>query len=239
MDLQVRVGIFIFSGLLLAMVIVFLLGGQKQLFERQYSLTATFDEISGLRVGAPVQLAGVRVGVVDQIAFAPSVGEKKVQVRLRINRDTQERIRADSTAAIETQGLLGDKLVAISHGSADQPVLEDGGILSVEERPSIFQLAEKGADVIANVNKASKALARVLEELEKGKMTDELKVASQELRSILQKINRGEGTLGALVNDPSLYYDIRRLFGKVERNRLLRSIIRSRIRDVEKESPSP
>ncbi len=235
---QVRVGIFVFAGVFLAMIIIFLLGGEKQLFKRQYSLTAYFADISGLRVGAQVQLAGVNVGFVEKIAFSQILGEKKVESRLSINREYQERICRDSIASINTQGLLGDKIVAISLGSSEEEVLKDGEIISSEERPSLFTIAEKGGAIMENINNAAKSISRILEPMDKGgvgknfaEIASELRTASKEIREITQKINRGEGTIGALVTDPSLYEDVRRLFGKLERNRLLRSIIRSRIRD--------
>jgi hypothetical protein len=66
-------------------------------------------------------------------------------------------------------------------------------------------------------------------------MASELKNTSRELRQITAKINKGEGTVGAFLQDPSLYYDIRRLFARVERNKILTHIIRSRVRDLELE----
>jgi len=253
---QIRVGIFVFAGVFLAMVIIFLLGGEKQLFKRQYTLVSSFKDISGLRPGAQVLLAGVGVGMVDRIAFSEALGDKKVEVRLAVNKEYQERIRRDSIAAINTQGLLGDKIVVISLGSEAEEILKDGDVIQSEERPSLFTIAEKGGAIMDNVNNAAKAVTHILGEVEKGEgllhtliyeteerpvardfsqMAKELRVASRELREVLQRINRGEGTVGALVADPSLYYDLRRLFGKLERNRLLRHVIRSRIRDLEME----
>lgn len=253
---QMRVGLFVFAGVFLAMVAIFFLGSNKQLFKRQYNLTTTFEDISGLRVGGQVQLAGLVVGMVDRISFAQVLGDKKVQVRLNINKEFQERICSDSLATINTQGLLGDKIIFISPGNPDKSVLQDGDFLPSEERPSLFTIAEKGGDIMDNINKASKELIQVLQEIEKGdgllhtlvyesksrpvgqdfsETAKELKVASKELKEILQKVNRGEGTIGALLADPSVYNDIRRLFGKLERNNLLRHVIRSRIRDLELE----
>lgn len=257
---QVRVGLFVFAGVFLAMIIIFLLGGEKQIFTRQYALKASFEDISGLRVGAPVQLAGVRVGMVDRIDFGAEPGEKKVLVRLSIDREFQERIRRDSVASINTQGLLGDKIVSVSLGGPDQEILKEWEMIQTEERPSLFAIAEKGGDIMNNLNRAAKAVTSVLEEVEKGggllhtliyeseerpvgkdfsEMAKELKTASRELREILQRVNRGEGTVGALLKDPGVYEDIRRLFGRIERNKLLRHIIRSRIRDLEREEGPP
>ncbi len=249
---QVRVGIFVFAGVFLAMATIFLLGGERQLFKRQYRLKANFTDISGLRVGAGVQLAGVNVGTVERIIFSPEINQKKIEVRLSISRDFQERIRQDSTVSIHTQGLLGDKIIFISVGSPNQPVLDDWAEILSADKGGLSNLAETGDDMIKDAQRAVQSLGRILTEVEKGhglvhsliyetdqqpmgrdfaELTSQLKEASRELNQILKKINKGEGTVGALLQDPSLYYDIRRLFSKVERNKILTHIIRSRVKD--------
>ncbi len=239
---QIRVGLFVFLAVFLAMIVIFLLGNEKQLFKRQYTVVASFENISGLRVGAQVQLAGVGVGMVERIAFSPEPGEKKVEVRLSLNKEYQERIRRDSVAAVVTQGLLGDKIISISIGTPDQEILKDGDLIQAEERPSLFAVAEKGGEIMKNIDSAAKTLTRVLQEVEKRPIVDDvtqmasdLRVAAKELRLILEKVRKGEGTIGALLTDPSLYHDLRQLFQKVERNKILTHIIRSRVRDLESE----
>lgn len=256
----VKVGIFVFAGVFLAMAVIFVLGSEKQFFKRQYSLVAYFEDISGLRVGAQVQLAGLGVGMVERIALGQDLEDKKVRVRLSINKEFQDRIRKDSVATITTQGLLGDKFVSVSLGSPEKEILKEGDLLASEERPSIYSIAEKGGAIMDNIGKAAKSVSKVLDEVEGGKgllhtliyetkdrpvgadfaaMAEHLKFASRDLRHILQKVNKGEGTIGAFLTDPSLYYDIRRLFARVERNKILTHIIRSRVRDLELEEVSP
>jgi phospholipid/cholesterol/gamma-HCH transport system substrate-binding protein len=252
----VKVGIFVFAGVFLAMGVIFMLGSEKQIFKRQYALVTSFNDISGLRVGAQVQLAGLNVGMVEKISFGDELSDKKVEVRLSINKEFQDRIRKDSIAEISTQGLLGDKYVTVSLGTPPNEVLNDGDALASQERPSFAAIVEKSGVFIDNVNKASQSLTKVLDEVKDGQgllhtlvyeseerpvgrdfaeMAKELKGASRELRQIVQKVNKGEGTVGAFLQDPSLYYDIRRLFARVERNKILTHVIRSRVRDLELE----
>jgi phospholipid/cholesterol/gamma-HCH transport system substrate-binding protein len=252
----VKVGIFVFAGVFLAMIVIFMLGSEQQLFKRQYELNTTFRDISGLRVGAQVLLAGLNVGMVEKISLAEALGEKTVQVRLSINKEFQDRIRKDSMAEISTQGLLGDKYISVSLGTPPNEILKDGDALSSQERPSFAAIVEKSGVFIDNIDKAAQSLTKVLDEVKGGQglmhtliyetedrpvgrdfaeMAKELKLASKDLRQIVEKVNRGEGTVGAFLQDPSLYYDIRRLFARVERNKILTHIIRSRVRDLELE----
>jgi len=293
---ELRVGIFVFIALLLGMITLFQVGSKREMFASQYTLYANFQDISGLRIGASVQLAGLDVGYVDDIRFPKDILIREITVVLRINRKYQERIRADSVASINTQGLLGDKYVYISVGSEEEPVLKEKGVIKTKETVSIFALAEKAGEIMDDIGKASKAindmlksvsgekegdlkasmrsLRNTLEQIEKGKgvlhaliydpkgekiisdlgetmtsikeittgvsedtkekaagLVSNLRKASADLKEIMGSIKRGEGTLGMLIRDPSLYNDLRALLGRANRNALMRSVVRATIRE--------
>lgn len=298
---EFRVGLFVAAGLFLAMAIIFSIGGEHRLFESYYSLYASFENISGLRVGAPVQLAGLKVGVVDKIRIPKALDNKKITVDLHILKRYQDRIREDSLATVETQGLLGDKFIFISVGSEAQPMIPDKGILPTKETTSIFSLAEKAGSIMDEIGDASESIKEMLssvkgtkgegdikaivssarktiEQVEKGKgllhgmiydpkgddvvsnlsnalkaasdiaggvekdikgrrggMIGNLREASADIRDIAASIKSGQGTLGKLVNDPSLYDELRALMGHLNRNNLLKAVIRSTIRENDKQ----
>src|SRR5574337_356793 len=94
----------------------YLLGAQARYFEPKYELVAEFTEVGGLTQGATVRLAGVQIGRVTRVMLPEGPGAK-VRVSLSIARRFGDRIRGNSVARIETQGLLGDKIVEISLGS--------------------------------------------------------------------------------------------------------------------------
>src|SRR3989338_6972450 len=79
---QLQVGAFVIVGLALLMMIIFMLGSEKRLFDQQYTLVSWFKNISGLRVGAPVQLAGIHVGTVNQILFGKVLEQTEVKLLL-------------------------------------------------------------------------------------------------------------------------------------------------------------
>jgi phospholipid/cholesterol/gamma-HCH transport system substrate-binding protein len=130
--LQLRIGTFILAGLLVFLAIIYLLGAQARYFERKYDLIAEFSEVGGLIEGATVRLAGVQIGRVTNVTLPPEPGGK-VKVTLTIARRFADRIRRDSEARIVTQGLLGDKLVEITIGTAGAPVLPPGAHLAATE----------------------------------------------------------------------------------------------------------
>lgn len=254
--MQIQVGAFAAIGLLLLMTIVFMLGSEKNIFEKQYTLICRFNDISGLRVGAPVQLAGIHVGTVNQILFDEKE-RKKVKLILRITKGYQERIRKDSTAAIVTQGLLGDKMVFVTVGSPEQDPLQEGDELPTRSPSGFYQILEKGDELIDNANKVAKKIDAILQEVQKGKglihglvydpeggelvhdlaaVGENLNSASLQAAQITRKINQGEGTFGALINDASLFNDMKTLLGKANRNKLIRAVIRETLRTKEEKT---
>ena len=155
---EVRVGLFVLLGMAVVMTVIFMLGSEGRLFERRYTLYTKFKDISGLRVGAPVQLAGLNVGMVDEIQFSTDLEEKEIIVEMGVNRNFQNRIRADSVAAINTQGLLGDKFVFVSVGTENQPVLEADEFIQSAETTPIFALAEKAGKILDDIRERSHRL---------------------------------------------------------------------------------
>lgn len=234
-------------GFLLTMMVIFLMGSEKKFFESHYSIVCFFDNISGLREGATVQLAGINVGSVKKILFETDLERKKVKLVLSISERFQDRIRQDSIASIETQGLLGDKMVFISVGSPEKDILKDGAKITSRPPSDFSKLIEKGDTLLGNVNDVAKDIKDIVGEIRKGKgvihslvydtkgaelLTDfqnlarNLNRVGSNLAQVTDKINRGRGTIGALVNDASLFNDMKTLLGKANRNKLIRAVIR-------------
>jgi phospholipid/cholesterol/gamma-HCH transport system substrate-binding protein len=114
-----------------------------------YDLTAKFDNIGDLKVGAPVSMSGVEMGRVTKIAFDPK--EYKAVVTMRMNARYNQ-IPTDSDAAIYTQGLLGGKFIGLTAGGADT-YLKDGS--QVDFTQSAFVLENLIGQVLANFTKSS------------------------------------------------------------------------------------
>lgn len=251
--MQAQVGAFVIIGLALLMLVIFMLGSEKRLFETHYQLICRFTNISGLRAGAPVQLAGIKVGTVNRILFDDSLEEKKVIIELSISTRYKERIRADSEASIVTQGLLGDKMVFVSVGSPNEPVLKSGEELKSQAPTGFSQLLEKGEGLVDGFAEISAHIEDILGEVRSGKgvlhsiiyddserliqdiqeLSANINQMSAHFEQVAQKINQGDGTLGALINDATLFNDMKTLLGKANRNKLIRAVVRETLRTKE------
>lgn len=179
-----RLGIFIFFGTVLLVLSIFLLGSKEKLFTTTSEVRAHFSQIEGLKSGAPVRLSGYDIGSVSSISFSgDSTG--KVEVKMRIDNDLKHFIHLDSEAAIETEGLVGKKIVTITAGSAEAPVISDGGVIRSKNPVNVSAIIEETQSIMANIKDLSK-----------------------DFSEIFAKINQGEGSIGKLVNDDALYKSV-------------------------------
>jgi phospholipid/cholesterol/gamma-HCH transport system substrate-binding protein len=184
-------GAFIVATLAVLAAGVFIIGSQENLFRATYQLKAQFDNVAGLAVGADVQVGGVHSGNVRRITLPHKPGDKVIVV-MDLDRSTKEIIKSDSVASIETEGVLGDQFVAISFGSAGQAEVEDGE--TIQSVPPL----ELGALLIkanAILDSSQQAIVNTT-------------AATAHLNSVSAKIDSGQGTVGALVNDKQLYNNL-------------------------------
>lgn len=199
---EFRVGLFVSLGLLLMMVVIFMIGSDRQLFQRHYKLYANFESIAGLRVGAPVQLSGYKVGFVDGIRFSSDPNKREIAVVLQINNRYQERIRVDSVATVETQGLLGDKYIYITMGSEAQPMLPNGAILASKETTSIFALADKAGAIMDDIGAAAETINDMIGSVKGAKGESDVKAIVSSLRASVEQVQKGKGLAHAILYDP-------------------------------------
>jgi phospholipid/cholesterol/gamma-HCH transport system substrate-binding protein len=272
-SLEIKVGIFVAAAVALTTAFILALGGDKGLFHRTYILKMQAEESGGLSAGSVVQVAGIQCGNVIAVAFeGPG---STVTINMKIDRKFQERITVGSTAAILTQGALGDKYIMIKPGPAGESV-KDGGLLSAEPSTDllstlgksghrverIFEIMDEAekllkglndrsfsqnlSETAKNLKDATFALNEVMSSVRgSDPNTNKLKRALEHLNSIMEKIDDGQGTLGGLINDPTVHQDLKTILGGAKRSKLLQFLIHQATKggeeaekDKDKEPPS-
>src|SRR5690606_27805090 len=126
----ITVGIFIFIGIVILLLGVFTLGGQKKTSVKTFTLSVVFDDIQGLKTGNNVWFSGVKIGTIKKIQF---YGTSQVQVFLSIEEEAHKYIHRDAKASISSDGLIGNKIVVIDGGSPNFPFIEEGDQLQVNQ----------------------------------------------------------------------------------------------------------
>jgi phospholipid/cholesterol/gamma-HCH transport system substrate-binding protein len=188
MSRSFRLGLFIITTLAILGTCVFLVGRQESRFGANYLVRSDFENVAGLSEGADVRVGGIRAGTIQSIRL-PKSPDGKVVVTMNLSKDTQAIVKQDSIAAIQSEGLLGDKYVEISFGSVDAAGLKGGETIESAPPLDISDLFHK-ADQILDTGQGA---------------LDSIQGASDNINMITAKINTGRGTIGKLINDTTLY----------------------------------
>ena len=125
--MEFLVGIFMIAGFGAFGYLTLQLGEVSLFSSKNYTVIAQFDNIAGVKKGASIQVAGVEVGMVTKIWLDE---DGIANVALDINNDIQ--VSVDSMASVKSQGLIGDKFIAISLGG-DEDLFKDGDVLTETE----------------------------------------------------------------------------------------------------------
>jgi phospholipid/cholesterol/gamma-HCH transport system substrate-binding protein len=205
MSREVRVGLFLVVAFLI-LISLFELLGKETIFGRMVEYRTSFKSIPGLKVGDPVRLAGVDVGTVRDIRVVGA----RVEVLLRVKPGTP--VKTDSIATIKLTSLLGTNFVDLTFGSPAAQISPPGSLLQSSEPPDLntmlVRLNDAAGDIQTLVRQVNEGL---------GKSIEPISSAFQSMDKIAKKIEKGEGTLGRLIADDTLYREIRGIAGNLNR----------------------
>jgi len=190
---RLRVGITVIVATITLIVLIFLMSSTSSIFTRQIHLRSYFDNAEGLRVGAPVRLQGVDIGNVVRIIVNPSKPLTPVEVTLKVNTRYHDFLRKDSTAQLSTAGVLGETYVDINSSEAKQGPAEEGDILPSSNQPDIKDVVRASQTSLQNVD-----------------------VLVRRLDRIVAAIEQGQGTVGKLINDPSMFNRLNATLSEVQ-----------------------
>jgi phospholipid/cholesterol/gamma-HCH transport system substrate-binding protein len=186
-----RLGAFIVVTLAVLAAGVFIIGSKEYLFSPTYKLKTQFDNVAGLTAGADVEVGGVHSGTVISIAL-PHNPREKVTVVMQLDKRTQDIVKKDSVASIETEGLLGNEYVAVSFGSDTQANAQNGDTIASIPPIQMGALLKTASGIL---DSSQAAIANTT-------------AATAHLNAVSAKIDSGQGTVGALVNDKELYNNL-------------------------------
>ncbi len=151
-SIEVKVGVLILVSLGILAAFVLIMGGLS--FEKTYTLYVDFDNPGGLQSGAPVKIAGVKVGKVSELAFMGGKVDPKtnrrtlVRAKLAVEQRVKESVREDADFYVTTQGVLGEQFLAIEPGTPQRPVLAEGSIVKGIDPPRLDLFLAKAYELL-------------------------------------------------------------------------------------------
>lgn len=178
----VVVGVFVFVGILFLIAGILIVGNMRETFNRKMKVVSLFDDVSGLQAGNNVWFSGVKIGTVGSLRF---YGKSQVEVSMKIETKSQQYIRKDAKVKISNDGIIGNKILIIYGGTSAFAEVEEGDTLEVEKTFT-------SEDMINTLQENNKNFLAI----------------STDFKSISKKLAAGDGTIGKLLNDNSVYANI-------------------------------
>lgn len=225
------VGAFVLVGLLLFGTGLFLIGDRRLLFVEQFEINSTFGKVTGLEVGTAVTVAGLAAGEVLEITL-PSRPSDRFHVRMRLREDVRHLIRADSTAGVQTDGIVGNAFIQISVGTDASPPVTAGDTITGIDPIEFADLIQEGRDTFRTVSQeiidlqddVSGAVAALTETVETAngvienvgqdletltatgsRIATDVEGTIADLRVTVNDVGNGQGSIGRLLTDDTLY----------------------------------
>ncbi len=219
---NIRLGLFVAIGTVVLVVALYLIGSNQSMFSSTISISAQFYNVNGLVQGNNVRYAGIDIGTVDKVKIE---NDSSVTVYMVIEKKHSQFIKKNSTAAVGTDGLMGNKLVNINPGSGQSEPVMDGDMIAslkpIETDEMIRTLNATNENLEAITGDLRSFTSRIntdkglLSLIEDSVAVDNFRMALQSIReasenanritiqinNLTQSINRGEGLAGTLIKD--------------------------------------
>lgn len=178
----VKVGAFIFIGLLIFIVGILTIGSMRKTFVKKIDAKAIFTNVDGLQKGNNVWFSGVKVGTVKSINFLPN---SQVQVIFSIEEKSQQFIRQDAKVKISSDGLIGNKIIEVAGGTSSAPMVSNGFMFEIYK-------VDSQQDMIKTLQENNKNILAI----------------TTDLKDVIRSISEGEGSVGKLLKDEQLYQNL-------------------------------
>ena len=226
---QLKVGILGLSALFFVTLLIFLLTGNLNWFERQVPLSVFVADASGLTSGSPVRINGIQAGTVKGIELSGDTNPQRIiKVDFVVDQDMLKQIPVDSIASIASDNLLGStKFLAINKGKSLETI-QSGATMKAANTQEFQQLVQQGFGVLDSAQAILQKIEDIVGQVEVGKGTigkllvdeslyNSLQATVNQVQLLATTLNSRTGTIGRLVNDPTLYKQVEGVVGRLDK----------------------
>ncbi len=213
---QLRVGITVIVASLTLGFLLFLMSGTAGILTPRITLKCYFDNAEGLRIGAPVRLAGVDIGNVTRIGIVRDKPLTPVEITMKVSTKYDYNMRRDSMISLETAGVLGETYIDIDSSQAVGGPVQDGDTLPTQVHPDFNQVVRASQSTLQNMDALLKRADRILAFAESGKgslgkliydptLYNRFSATVADFQKIVSQVGNGEGSLGRLISRNDAY----------------------------------
>ncbi|MFN8006558.1 MAG: MlaD family protein [Terriglobia bacterium] len=230
---ELRVGILVIASFTILILALLAISGGAGFFTPRYQLKTYFASADGLRKGSLIWVAGIEGGNVAKVTItSASDPDRAVEVTFQIQKEFAPMIREDSVATLGSIGLLGDKYIDISRGSANSKPLPPGGEVRGSSSADIKRIMQNSNDLVANLGDLVTKINQITQKIDQGQGTigkfivdptlyNNINATVREAQDLLQQIKSGDGTTGRLISDPQLYDRVNGILKRVDNSMAL------------------
>lgn len=205
---NIQLGLFVVLGLGAIITLLYLIGINQNLFGKNFTLEASFRDVSGLRVGNNVRFSGIVIGTVKRIQI---VSDTSIQVVMKIDDQLVHVLKQNDIATIGTDGLMGNKVVDIDPGPSGGSPVSQGDIIQTREALDMDQMmrtlditnrnvAAMSEDLKQTVQRINRSVA-LWEVLNDTDLPGYVKQSLQNVRSATAQANTMVGEVRTMVED--------------------------------------
>jgi len=234
---NVKLGIFVLTGLLVLIISLYMIGKDTNMFGRNYTLRARFENVQGLTAGHNIRFSGIQVGTVKKVKI---LADTLIEVTMLIDEKMKQFIHKNDVVSLSTDGLMGNHILVITPSRDGSPLAEEGDLL-VTRKPVTTD------DILATLDQTTKNIAVISDELKitvtrindsKGiwqlledeqmpaslrasvanirRATAQAGTMANDLQSLITDIKNGKGSLGAILTDTTISYNLNEAALKIQ-----------------------
>lgn len=215
MTRRIKVGLFVIFGLSSTMLAVFLIGSARRLWEPKVGYRTTFQDVAGLKPGAPVRMGGLDIGSVTGVDHDRNPTDSRIFVSMSISSKEAVRVRGDTRAHVANKGLLGDKMIELTVGSPSEPELGHEQLVPSEEPTDMFAAANRVAQLAQHAIEQMQPLAQALGNPE---FTGDIRGTAADVHVLLDAVVRGDGAMHRLFFDGRQAQELNELITHLDRS---------------------
>lgn len=212
---ELVVGTFVILGFILLAMLVFFISG-VYLFRPGYKVDVLYTYVSILDRGAPVRMAGVRVGEVNDVKLYYDSNKQKTLVRVRLFIEKGIEVRKNYLFKVQGTHVLSEPHVEITPVTGDAELIKNGDLINGVNPVAMEEIIESAQGMMEDVSAITSEVRTILEEKHLQRTLENVDDSTQALNAILDRIESGQGTVGQLVVNEELYQDLRGFVAEVK-----------------------
>lgn len=233
----VKLGVFVLAGLFFLILLLYMIGRNRNLFGSTFIIKARFENVQGLVPGNNVRYAGIEVGTVKKVNI---LNDTLIEVVLVVEEKVKQFIRSNAVAAIGSDGLMGNKVINISSSGSDAPFVSEGDVIlsrkTLDTDEMFRTLGKTNSDVAVIAENLKATTIRINNSaalwtlLNDSTIPANLKVSVQNVRyttaraaemandlnALISDVKKGKGSLGAILTDTAIATNLNEAIEKIK-----------------------